>query len=81
VLLDLGSWAEVGLARGRRSATASALGTLAGQRDAAAALLRGSGWQVVVARADQSVPEVWTALVGPAGRTVEAGLDSLETPA
>ena len=45
--------------------------TLAGQRDAAAALLRASGWRVAVARADQSVPDVWAALAAPAGRASE----------
>jgi uncharacterized protein (DUF58 family) len=80
VLLDLGSWADAGLARGRRSVSADARDTLAAERDAAAALLRAAGWRVVVARADQSVPAVWAALGGPAGRA-SAGRETLGTPA
>ena len=81
VLLDLGSWADAAPARGRRAVAASARTTLAGQRDAAAALLRASGWRVAVARADQSVPDVWAALTGPAGRVAGAGREPLGTPA
>ena len=68
VLLDVGSWADAGLGRGRRSSWAAARATLTQERDAAAALLRAAGWRVVVARADQSVASVWAALGGPAGR-------------
>ncbi|MGZ4641660.1 MAG: DUF58 domain-containing protein [Blastococcus sp.] len=81
VLLDLGSWADAAPARGRRSVSAAARTTLAGQREAAAALLRASGWRVAIARADQTVPEVWEALTGPAGRVAEAGREPLGTPA
>jgi uncharacterized protein (DUF58 family) len=78
ILLDLGSWADAGLARGRRSVSA-ARSTLADQREAAAALLRGAGWRVVVARADQSVSEAWAALGGPAG--LAAAPEAVGTPA
>jgi len=77
ILLDLGSWADAGLARGRRSVSA-ARSTLADQREAAAALLRGAGWRVVVARADQSVSEAWAALGGPAG--LAAAPEAVGTP-
>ncbi|HEV7211153.1 MAG TPA: DUF58 domain-containing protein [Blastococcus sp.] len=80
VLLDLGSWADAAPVRGRRSA-ATARTTLADQRDAAAALLRASGWRVAVARADQSVPDVWAALTGPPGRVAGAGREPQGAPA
>src|SRR3954452_5352148 len=66
VLVDIGSWVDAGLARGRRGVSATARDTLARQRDDAAALLRSAGWRVAIARADQSVADVWTALGGPA---------------
>jgi uncharacterized protein (DUF58 family) len=70
ILLDIESWADAGLPRARRGATATASGVLAGQRDDAAALLRAAGWRVVVARADQPVADVWAALAEP---TMAAG--------
>jgi uncharacterized protein (DUF58 family) len=82
VLLDLGSWAEAGLPRGRRAGAAGARGTLSDQREAAAALLRVAGWRVSVARADQSVAEVWAGLgAAPADRSAGAGREPLGTPA
>jgi uncharacterized protein (DUF58 family) len=67
VLSDLGSWADAGLLRGRRSASAAARAELDRQRDEAVALLRAAGGQVAVARAGSSVADVWTALAGPLG--------------
>ncbi|MGR7027988.1 DUF58 domain-containing protein [Geodermatophilus sp. URMC 62] len=65
VLLDVGSWAEAG--RGRRALSASARGTLSGQLERSASLLRGAGWQVVVASADRTVEAVWTELAHTRG--------------
>jgi uncharacterized protein (DUF58 family) len=66
VLADIGTWADGGVGRVRRSLSAASRATLARQRDEAADLLRASGWQVAVARADQSVADVWAVLSGPA---------------
>ena len=62
VLVDLGSWADVALPRGRRSLSGTARSELARQREDAASLLRAAGWRVAVARADQSVEQVWAEL-------------------
>jgi hypothetical protein len=82
VLVDVASWADAGLARGKRALSAAARGELARQRDEAAGLLRAGGWQVAVARADQTVAEVWSQL-GPspeaAARPAAAG--GVEVPA
>jgi uncharacterized protein (DUF58 family) len=59
VLVDLGSWAEVGASRGRRSVSAASRAELDRQRDEASELLRASGWQVAVARSHSTVEEVW----------------------
>jgi uncharacterized protein (DUF58 family) len=67
VLADIGSWADAGLLRGRRSPSATARAELARQRDDAAALLRAAGWHVAVARADSTVADVWGELAGPVG--------------
>jgi uncharacterized protein (DUF58 family) len=64
VLVDIGSWADAGLLRGRRAPSATARAELVRQRDEATRLLRAAGWQVVVARADRSVEEVWRELTG-----------------
>jgi uncharacterized protein (DUF58 family) len=66
ILVDIGSWARAGPARGRRALSASSLNTLTRQREEAATLLRAAGWRVAEARADRSVAEVWTALGAPA---------------
>jgi uncharacterized protein (DUF58 family) len=66
ILLDIGSWADAGLSRSRRGSGAAGA-VLAGQREDAAALLRGAGWRVAVARADRGVADVWADLGGPAG--------------
>jgi uncharacterized protein (DUF58 family) len=81
VLVDIGSWADAGLARGRRGLSAAARAALARQRDDAATLLRSAGWRVTVARADQSVADVWTALGAAAGSRPAAGPVGLGTPA
>ena len=75
ILTDVGSWAGDG--RGRRSFSATSRATLARQRDDAADLLRAAGWRVAVARADQSVADVWSTLRGPG--TPSAAQVSLET--
>jgi uncharacterized protein (DUF58 family) len=66
ILADVGSWAEHAGSRVRRSLSAASRTTLARQRDEAADLLLAAGWRVAVARADQSVAEVWATLSGPA---------------
>jgi hypothetical protein len=77
ILADVGSWADDGAGRVRRSLSAASRATLDRQRDDAADLLRAAGWRVAVARADQSVADVWSTLSGP-GTPTTAGL-GLET--
>jgi uncharacterized protein (DUF58 family) len=83
VLADVGSWADGGTGRVRRGLSAASRATLAQQRDDAADLLRAAGWQVAVARADQTVADVWAALGGaeapPPAPAV--GLEPLGAPA
>jgi uncharacterized protein (DUF58 family) len=82
VLADLGSWADGGGGRVRRSLSAASRATLDRQRDDAADLLRAAGWRVAVARADQSVADVWAALGGPVAPPAPAvGLTPLEASA
>jgi uncharacterized protein (DUF58 family) len=82
VLVDVGSWADAGLARGKRALSVAARDELTRQRDEAAGLLRAGGWHVAVARADQTVADVWSQL-GPsrfaASRPAAAG--GIEVPA
>jgi uncharacterized protein (DUF58 family) len=66
VLVDIGSWADAGLLRGRRAPSATARAELVRQREDAARLLRAAGWRVAVARADSPVEQVWRELTGPA---------------
>ncbi|WP_324277396.1 hypothetical protein [Blastococcus brunescens] len=75
ILTDVESWAVPVAGRGRRVSAASR-GTLAAQREDAAALLRAAGWRVAVARADRTVAQVWADLGGPlpAGATSVADL-------
>jgi uncharacterized protein (DUF58 family) len=68
ILIDIESWAEGGLPRGRRTASAAARGVLARQREDAAALLRAAGWRVAVAGADRSVVDTWAELGDPTGQ-------------
>jgi uncharacterized protein (DUF58 family) len=68
VLADIESWAEQGVARGRRDLSAAFRGALARQRDDAATLLRQAGWRVAIARADRTVADIWSEL-GGLGRT------------
>ncbi|MEX5721811.1 DUF58 domain-containing protein, partial [Geodermatophilus maliterrae] len=65
VLLDVGSWAEAG--RGRRALTGAARASLTAQLEESAALLRGAGWQVVVASAGRTVEAVWAELAHTRG--------------
>jgi uncharacterized protein (DUF58 family) len=82
VLSDIGSWADGGAGRVRRSLSAASRATLDRQRDDAADLMRAAGWRVAVARADQSVADVWAALGGPVAAAGPAvGLESLGAPA
>jgi uncharacterized protein (DUF58 family) len=81
VLVDIESWADTGLARGRRARSAASRGALARQRDDAAALLRAAGWRVAIARAGQSVAEVWTALGEPGATGAPPGSGVTGVPA
>ncbi len=82
VLADIGSWADVGSGRARRSLSAAARATLDRQREDAADLLRAAGWRVAVARADQSVAQVWAALGGSDSPPApEVGLRTVGAPA
>jgi uncharacterized protein (DUF58 family) len=65
VLADVGSWADAGASRGRRSLGTPSRTELARQREDAAALLRAAGWRVAFAGAGTTVEQVWAAL----GRT------------
>jgi hypothetical protein len=62
VLVDIGSWAEAGLLRGRRAPSDAARAELDRQRDDAVTLLRAAGWHVAIARADVPIEQVWAEL-------------------
>ncbi len=82
ILADVGSWADVSTGRVRRTLSAASRATLAQQRDDAAELLKAAGWRVAVARADQSVGEVWATLQSSGGPSVATpGLETLGMPA
>jgi uncharacterized protein (DUF58 family) len=82
VLADIGSWGDGGSGRTRRGLSAASRATLDRQRDDAADLLRAAGWQVAVARADQSVAEVWATLsAADAPPAASVGVKILGTPA
>jgi len=80
VLVDIGSWADAGLLRGRRSPSVAARAELDRQRDDAAALLRAAGWHVSIARADSAVEQVWAELTGREATSV-TGAVGLGMPA
>ncbi|WP_369254316.1 DUF58 domain-containing protein [Geodermatophilus amargosae] len=61
VLLDVTSWADPA-PRSRRGLSATARAALTAQLEQSAALLRGAGWQVVVADASRTVEAVWADL-------------------
>jgi uncharacterized protein (DUF58 family) len=71
VLMDLGSWVDMGAAGNRRGLSAASRAVLVEEREAAAALLVRAGWRVAIARADRSVSDVWQALSGPAGTAAQ----------
>jgi hypothetical protein len=48
--------------RVRRTLSTASRATLSQQRDDAMELLKAAGWRVAVARADQSVADVWATL-------------------
>src|SRR4051794_279729 len=62
ILADVSSWGDGSAGRVRRSLSAASRATLAQQRDGAMDLLKAAGWRVAVARADQSVADVWATL-------------------
>jgi hypothetical protein len=68
VLADVGSWADAGLIRGRRSLYTPSRAELTRQREDVAALLRGAGWRVAVADCRTPVEQVWAELgAAPSG--------------
>ncbi|MEU2349310.1 DUF58 domain-containing protein [Modestobacter sp. NPDC049651] len=70
VLIDPASWLDAGATRGRRPMNASARTYLLERQDAATRTLRAAGWQVVAARADRTVEQVWAQLAAPAAAPV-----------
>ena len=62
VLVDIESWADAGLATGRRGLSTAARSALSRQREDAATLMRAAGWRVADARPDRSVADVWAEL-------------------
>ena len=70
VLPDPGSWLDAGATRGRRPMSAAARNGIVERQEAAAQTLRAAGWQVVVARADQTVEQVWAQLAVPAAAPI-----------
>jgi uncharacterized protein (DUF58 family) len=79
VLVDIGSWADSGLGRGRRVLSGAARSELEEQRDATAAVLRAAGWQVSIARADTPLEHVWAQL--GRGGAPAAGIPATQVPA
>lgn len=71
VVADVGSWLDAGALHGRRPPTAAARAGLLERQEAGVQLLRAAGWQVLAARPDQPVEEVWAELGarGAAGST------------
>jgi uncharacterized protein (DUF58 family) len=61
VLLDVTSWADAS-PRSRRGLSGTARAALTAQLEQSATLLRGAGWQVVVADASRTVEAVWADL-------------------
>jgi uncharacterized protein (DUF58 family) len=80
VLVDIESWADAGLAAGRRGLSTAARGSLARQREDAATLLRAAGWRVADARPDRSVADVWADLGTPVGSAAGFGRESIGVP-
>ncbi|PWW24698.1 uncharacterized protein (DUF58 family) [Geodermatophilus normandii] len=66
VLLDVSSWADPA-PRSRRGLSGTARAALTAQLEKSATLLRGAGWQVVVADASRTVESVWADLALSAG--------------
>jgi uncharacterized protein (DUF58 family) len=77
VLVDIESWADAGLAPGRRGLSTAARGALARQREDAATLLRAAGWRVADARPDRSVADVWADLGTQAGPVAGLGRETI----
>ncbi len=66
VLVDVASWADTA-ARSRRGLSATARAALTAQLEQSATLLRGAGWQVVVADSSRTVEAVWADLATSSG--------------
>jgi len=62
VMVDAAGWLDAGATRGRRAFSAAARSEICTRQQQATDLLRAAGWQVIVARADQSVDQVWAQL-------------------
>lgn len=59
VLMDAAAWLDAGATRARRPLSAGARTELFQRQDAAVQLFRAAGWQVLTARPDQTVAQVW----------------------
>jgi uncharacterized protein (DUF58 family) len=64
VVADAAGWLDAGALRGRRPLSAGARADVLERQDDAVRLLRAAGWQVLPARPDQSVEQVWAQLGG-----------------
>jgi hypothetical protein len=79
VLIDAASWLDAGALRGRRPLSAGARADVLEQQDGAVRLLRAAGWQVLAARPDQSIEQVWSEL-GLAGSEGATGWTGAQVP-
>ncbi len=75
ILADVASWAGAATGPARRGVSAGSRDALDRQRADAAELLRAAGWRVAIARAAESVPQVWAALGGAGAELPEATPD------
>jgi hypothetical protein len=66
VLVDAAGWVDAGALRGRRPMSAGARAALCDGQQDAVRLLHAAGWQVLLARPDQTVEETWSRLGSPA---------------
>jgi hypothetical protein len=64
VVPDPASWLDAGALRGRRPLSAGARAEAGERSDSAGRLLRAAGWQVLLARPDETVDDVWSQLTG-----------------
>jgi uncharacterized protein (DUF58 family) len=80
VVTDAASWLDAGALRARRPLSAGARAEFLARSEAAVRLLLAAGWQVVRARPDQTVDDVWSQL-GAAGAPGAARWTGAQVPA